>query len=523
MQRRLILLLSIGLLVLAGAGIGIALTRDENDSNSATDPAKAEVVTPTSSCGIDAINRAAKYVVRLQTAAGSGSGFVHQDGYIVTAVHVVAGASRIDVQFPDGSFGTATVMAQMSQLDVALLSVPGLQKGDGLSWADSTTVRTAQTVIAMGYPLGLSGPPIATKGIVSRSYKATNAVDYIQTDAALNPGNSGGPPLDECGAVVGVITLKAKEAEGIAVAVAAHQIDRPSSVGQAVATATRIVSPATVVPGATGRLAFESARDVTPAIFTMNADGSGLLRLTNSTSWDLNPAWSPDGTWIVFSRWSYLSQGSTSRLYKVRADGTQLTPLTPSPLFASRPAWSPDGNFIAFMSQEPGRSTEISIIKMDGSELKKLTDAGLFVGGLQWSRDSGSLFFFASADPRNSFVFDLYSLRANGAGLSKLTLSTVDGYCASVSPDQRQVAFSSKRDGDFDIYLMNLDGTNQRQLLNNPGDDYCPAWSSDGNKIAFVGDINFNAEIYVMNSDGSNLRRLTDSARADTDPAWAPR
>ena len=91
------------------------------------------------------------------------------------------------------------------------------------------------------------------------------------------------------------------------------------------------------------------------------------------------------------------------------------------------------------------------------------------------------------------------------------------------SPDSRQIAFVSHRDGNREIYVMGVDGSNPRNLTNNDAVDSSPAWSPDSRHIAFVSDRDDNEEIYVMGSDGSNPRNLSNNPRSsDVLPAWSP-
>lgn len=144
---------------------------------------------------------------------GGGSGFVlDENGYILTNQHVVDGAERILVQFSTGTRTEATVVGEDASTDIALLQAQNIDELEEpltpLTLGDSEAVQPGDPVIAIGNPLnvGIS----VTTGIVSgigRAIQAPNdfTIDgAIQTDAAVNPGNSGGPLLDERGVVVGV-------------------------------------------------------------------------------------------------------------------------------------------------------------------------------------------------------------------------------------------------------------------------------------------------------------------------------
>ncbi|MEM7178431.1 MAG: trypsin-like peptidase domain-containing protein, partial [Pseudomonadota bacterium] len=138
-------------------------------------------------------------------ASGLGSGFViGSDGYIVTNHHVIDGADHIMVRMSDRKEYVAEVVGADAQTDLALLKVEatGLP---ALDLADSAELRVGEDVIALGNPFGLGGS--VTTGIVSGIARDINAgpyVDFIQTDAAINRGNSGGPLFNEEGDVIGV-------------------------------------------------------------------------------------------------------------------------------------------------------------------------------------------------------------------------------------------------------------------------------------------------------------------------------
>lgn len=142
-----------------------------------------------------------------------GSGFVYDDnGHIITNHHVVNGGGRIDVTFLDGTVYRATLMGSDPYTDLAVLYVKDVpqEKLVPLPLADSTTVRVGEQVAAIGNPFGLSGS--MTAGIISGVGRLIpndlagqfSIPDIIQTDAPVNPGNSGGPLLNMRGEVIGI-------------------------------------------------------------------------------------------------------------------------------------------------------------------------------------------------------------------------------------------------------------------------------------------------------------------------------
>jgi S1-C subfamily serine protease len=161
-----------------------------------------------------------------QLAPASGSGFIiSTDGFVVTNNHVIENARDIRVALADGRTVTAELKGTDPSTDIAVLKidVSGLK---ALSFADSEALQPGQIAIAIGNPLGLQHT--VTAGVVSalgRTLRASNGRlidDIIQTDASLNPGNSGGPLVNSLGQVIGVNTATILSAQGLCFAVSSN-------------------------------------------------------------------------------------------------------------------------------------------------------------------------------------------------------------------------------------------------------------------------------------------------------------
>ena len=167
--------------------------------------------TPMPETPTDVTENALPSVVHVITGSGSGTGFiVSESGLVVTNRHVVEGMRRVTVILATGEEYRGEVVQRHSVLDLAYIEIDSGRTFAPIPLGDSDEVRIGEAVIAIGHPLSeeLGLEPTVSLGIISAKRD-----DYLQTDASLNPGNSGGPLLDANGNAIGVITYRVERTD----------------------------------------------------------------------------------------------------------------------------------------------------------------------------------------------------------------------------------------------------------------------------------------------------------------------
>ena len=281
-------------------------------------------------------------------------------------------------------------------------------------------------------------------------------------------------------------------------------------------------------PGANGKIAFTRWLDGDTDIYVMNPDGSGQTRITDQSGMDWMPAWSPDGSKIVFATTRH--GVANHEIYLMNPDGSDQTRLTDSPSNDIWPSWSPDGSQIAFASSRDG-NREIYLMNADGTEQTRLTSDAADDEVPRWSPDGTKIGFVSRRDGNA----EIYIMNADGSNQENLTNHPEGDGTFSWSPDGTKIAFVTGRASNdlFEIFVMNADGSDPVNLTNSTQEtplhafEFHPAWSPDGSKIAFhaaganvVPDPPFVRPIFTMNADGSEVTMLTDGVTEDVQPDW---
>jgi TolB protein len=280
--------------------------------------------------------------------------------------------------------------------------------------------------------------------------------------------------------------------------------DRPSPVTSALETSGPRSGGGSV--SLSGRIAFDNFDDV----WTIDADGTHLTRLTHSPGPDFDPSWAPDGTRIAYRS----ERSGDSEIWVMNADGSDQRRLTAG----LSPAWSPDGSRIAYASVgvrrcPPGRGLRcsgISIMNADGSGQHRLphTEGGEYPS---WSPDGTRIAF------NSNLTGDHVIYIAQADGSKVVDLSRVgEGWQVDWSPDGRFILFTSHRDYSdnyTDVYVMRPDGSGVRRLTHQRA--YTPAWSPDGEHIVFSA-----PGLFVMNPNGTGETSLPTDIGETSLPDW---
>jgi Tol biopolymer transport system component len=284
--------------------------------------------------------------------------------------------------------------------------------------------------------------------------------------------------------------------------------------------------------GFSGQIVYANEND----IFVMDLADASVRRLTDDPEWDFDPAWSSDGTQIVFRS----HRDGNEEIYVMDADGSNQRNLSRNPAGDWSPVWSPDGTRIAFFSEREGKSG-IWVMDIDGENVIPVGTPPGVNDYPTWSPDGKRIAWNCTMGHRHSNGrgdFEICVANADGSDLTQLTDTEGDNKYPAWSPDGLHILFVSNRAGwptlpdyeplgydpeafgDEEIFVMNVDGTNQVNLTDNPReDDSFPAWSHTG--VHFV--YSRYGCLTVLNfADPSKRISLSSGACTGTDSGTFP-
>lgn len=256
------------------------------------------------------------------------------------------------------------------------------------------------------------------------------------------------------------------------------------------------------------QIVFSSNRDTGDnwQLYTMNADGSGVTRITNSDTNDYGAVLSPDKTQILYTRRNALGY---SEIYALDATGANDRLMT----VGRQPAWSPDGENIAYVFATSD-NMDIYIMSKTGFDNRQFTTNPARDYAPAWSPD-GSLLAFKSTRDGEPYI---YTVRLDRSDLRQLAPTDSTTHPPAWSPDGTLLAFTRNIDGQQAIHTVNVETGETRRLSPPEYDDMTPIWTPNGNGIIFTSIVNGQPEIMRMNADGGNRQQLTDNGGWD----WRP-
>lgn len=261
--------------------------------------------------------------------------------------------------------------------------------------------------------------------------------------------------------------------------------------------------------GTMSKILFISERAGNSDIYIMDADGGNQINLNNNPSLDESPCWSPDGKKIMFVS----DRDGNREIYIMDADGSNLINLSNNPASDERPSWLPDGKKILFESNRDGKRG-IYIMDADGTNPTKLPCYPDEWQVYALSPDGKTIAFQIASDIR---VLDIET--GEETNLTNNPSWDLGPICWS--PDGKEIAFTSGKDGHLEIYLIGADGNNLKRLTTYSG-NIPPqvgmvhpgyrglAWFPDGEKLlAWLYDVEISWDLYSIDKDGNNQVNLT--------------
>jgi len=253
------------------------------------------------------------------------------------------------------------------------------------------------------------------------------------------------------------------------------------------------------------------AVDADDGIYVVNRDGSGIRRVAVEAT---SATWAPDETRIAYEKWE-------EGLRIVDSDGTGETILT-KPRGGDAdgaPAWAPDGKLIAF-GRWVDPSYHLAVISPSGTGLRFLKSCFSVCGKPVWSPSGHKIAF--------SDNFDIWIVNTDGTGLTNVTDSPrrLEDH-PTWAPSGRFIAFETRNRNtvrSLEVHTIRIDGTHRRNISNSPRRDSDPDWSPDGRNIAFVSFRDGNLDVWVVTATGKAPTNLTnDPPRSRNEfPKWSP-
>ena len=276
-----------------------------------------------------------------------------------------------------------------------------------------------------------------------------------------------------------------------------------------------IVLQFTGEPGvAQTRIAFVTQSGREKELCVMDVDGAGLTQLTRDRSIALSPAWSPDGSLVLFT--SYRG-GHGPQIFVNAAAGGRAYLVSGRPGLNTSASYSPDGRQVVCTLSQEG-NPEIYLLDARGGSPRRLTDNRAIDTSPCWS-PTGQEIAFTSDRSGNPQV---YVMDREGGNVRRLTYEVDYTDSPAWSPKGDRIALVSRTGSGFDIYVCRADGTGARPVVTGKSNEN-PRWSPDGRHLVFASNRDGDYALYVTDLDDRPPRKLSTGGRTALSPAWSPR
>jgi TolB protein len=262
------------------------------------------------------------------------------------------------------------------------------------------------------------------------------------------------------------------------------------------------------------KIAFIVRKGRSGDVYTINFDGSALLRMTNHQAIMMSPRWSPDRWYLSFTSYRdgnpdlYIVDWGQNRINKVlHYKGLNLSG-----------SWSPDSKRLLVTLSKDGNE-EIYALEIATGKMQRLTDSYGIDISPTWSPDGKKIAFVSnrSGSPQ------IYVMDADGSNVNRISYEGNYNTAPSWSPKGGRIAYESRKNGRFHVFTMKEDGTDPMQLTFEDGDCESPSWSPDGRYLVFSSKVGKKQTISIMNANGSNRRVLHGGADGYVSPSWSGR
>jgi Tol biopolymer transport system component len=238
------------------------------------------------------------------------------------------------------------------------------------------------------------------------------------------------------------------------------------------------------------------------------------------------PSLSPDGTKVAFT--GFMAGGKANHIYVVNINGSGLKKVSQDSYTHMYPSWAPDNTHLVYMSRpETGTFFNLFIADIKSSQIRQLSSGDYMDRFPSWSPDGKFVAFHTNREDPNPaacwpdclLVIYVINAETSKGGPTQDDGNLISGGAVDWSPDGKQLAFHSNRDGNWNIYLMQQDGS-VSQLSDDPGDELFPRWSPDGNFISYTSQTANGFDIAVTPADHFEPEYYFSGTSRDLDADW---